>query len=87
MIGESYTQIGILGLVVVTVIKECFTFVRYRRNGRNGKYVSEKFCGERTRRIEESIKASDALTQEKLNNISNALSTRPCQLNNKDCDK
>ncbi len=83
MTGESYTQLGIVGLVVITVIKECFTFVRYRRNGKNGKYVSEKFCGERTQRIEESITSSNALTQEKLNTLSEALKSRPCQ---KDCE-
>ncbi len=83
MTGESYTQIGIVSLIMVTVIKECFALVKYRRNGKAGKYVSESLCEERTKRIEENIKSSSTLTQEKLNNISTTLKARPCQ---KDCE-
>lgn len=82
MTGEVVTQLGTGGLIIVIVVRECFALLKQRRANGNGRYVSEKFCGERTKRIEESIKSSNALTQEKLTNISSALATRPCQ---KDC--
>jgi len=86
MAGESLTQIGVVTLIAITVIKEAFAFAKFKKNGNNGQYVSEPLCIERTKRIEDKIESSNALTQEKLNTIGKDLKTRPC-MRDGDCDK
>ena len=84
MTGAVITQLGVGGCICFIVIKECFSVVMIfvsKKNGQCTQQVTEKFCDERTERIESKIDAGNAVIAEQMKSIQIEINTGFKKLN------